>query len=91
MIEKARARGIYSDLQVADLLLSASRGASLLGAQVLLTGLRPDVARTLVDLGSDLSNLSPFATLRQGVAHALGCLEKRNTRPGNSRRNRPLP
>lgn len=59
------------DIHVADLLLSASRAVRLLGAEVLLTGIRPDVARTLIGLGSDLRSLIPFTTLQQGVAYAL--------------------
>lgn len=59
------------DAQVAELLVSASKVVRLLGAQALLTGIRPDVARMLVEIGSDLSGLVTFATLEQGVAHAL--------------------
>jgi anti-anti-sigma regulatory factor len=59
------------DAQVADLLVSASKVARLLGAQALLTGIRPDVARMLVDIGSDLGSLMTFATLEQGVSYAL--------------------
>lgn len=60
------------DAQVAELLVSASKVTRLLGAQALLTGIRPDVARMLVEIGSDLSSLVTFATLEQGVAHAFG-------------------
>ncbi|MDC3957299.1 STAS domain-containing protein [Polyangium jinanense] len=60
------------DTQVANLLVTCARAAALLGARVLLTGIRADVARTLVTLGHDLGSLVTFATLKQGVAHALG-------------------
>lgn len=60
------------DAHVADLIVSGARAAALLGARVLLTGIRADVARTLVTLGHDLTSLVTFATLKQGVAHALG-------------------
>ncbi|MDI1447186.1 STAS domain-containing protein [Polyangium sp. 6x1] len=60
------------DAHVADLIVSGARAALLLGARALLTGIRADVARTLVALGHDLEHLVTFATLKQGVAHALG-------------------
>ncbi|MDI1482449.1 STAS domain-containing protein [Polyangium sp. y55x31] len=60
------------DAHVAEFIVSGARAAALLGARVLLTGIRADVARTLVTLGHDLASLVTFATLKQGVAHALG-------------------
>lgn len=60
------------DAPVADLLLGATRALELLGAHVLLTGIRPEVARILLSLERDLGAVTTFATLEQGVAHALG-------------------
>lgn len=60
------------DAQVAELLVAASKVVRMLGAKALLTGIRPDVARMLVEIGSDLSGLVTFATLEQGVAFAFG-------------------
>lgn len=57
--------------QVADLLVRAARAVQLLGAQVILTGIRPEVAAALVDLGTDLGGIITPGTLQQGVAHAL--------------------
>ncbi|MDI3285371.1 STAS domain-containing protein [Polyangium sp. 15x6] len=59
------------DAHVASVLVTSARAAALLGARVLLTGIRADVARALVTLGHDLGDLVTFATLKQGVAHAL--------------------
>ena len=60
------------DARVAELLVRSARAAALLGARVLLTGVRPEVARTLVELGADLGGVATYGSLRQGVTAALG-------------------
>jgi len=60
------------DAQVADALVAAARAAKLLGARVLLSGVRPDVARTLVDLGADLGGITTVPTLQSAIAIVLG-------------------
>jgi rsbT co-antagonist protein RsbR len=59
------------DAHVAGALIRAARAAELLGAQVILTGLRPGVAARLVHLGIDLKGLVTVGTLQRGVARAL--------------------
>jgi PAS domain S-box-containing protein len=59
------------DADVGDALLRAARMAELLGAQVMLTGVRPEVARRLVEIGADLGGLATHGTLEQGIARAL--------------------
>jgi rsbT co-antagonist protein RsbR len=63
---------LYVDAPVAEALLRAARAARLLGAEVILTGIRPDVAERLVNLGADLTGIVTCGTLERGVAHALG-------------------
>jgi rsbT co-antagonist protein RsbR len=60
------------DAHVAGALIRAARAARLLGALVVLTGLRPEVAGRLVALGTDLTGLVTFGSLQQGIAFALG-------------------
>lgn len=60
------------DTQVADALLRAARAARLLGAEVILTGIRPEVAQTLVRLDTDLGAIVTRGTLQAGIRHALG-------------------
>lgn len=60
------------DTEVANGLVRAARSVRLLGAQVVITGIRPEVAQTLVGLGVDLSGIVTCGTLQRGVAHALG-------------------
>ncbi|WAS93562.1 STAS domain-containing protein [Nannocystis punicea] len=59
------------DTQVADALLRAARSVRLLGAEVILTGIRPDVAQTLVNLGTNLEGIVTRATLQSGIAFAM--------------------
>jgi PAS domain S-box-containing protein len=60
------------DSHVAEALVRAARAVGLLGARVVVTGIRPEVARTLVDLGADLQGIVTRATLRSAIAYALG-------------------
>lgn len=57
--------------EVADLLVRAGQGLRLLGARVIITGIRPEVARALVELGTSLDTIVTRATLQDGVAHAM--------------------
>ena len=59
------------DTQVANALVAAAQAVRLLGAQVILTGIRPEVAQTLVGLGIDLAGLVTRATLQDGIAYAM--------------------
>jgi rsbT co-antagonist protein RsbR len=59
------------DTQVANALLQAAQAVRLLGAQVVLTGIRPEVAQTLVGLGVDLRAITTRATLQDGIATVL--------------------
>lgn len=57
------------DTQVANALLRAAQAVRLLGAQVVLTGIRPEVAQTLVSLGTDLSGITTRSSLQSGIAY----------------------
>ncbi|MFV9506174.1 MAG: PAS domain-containing protein [Oscillochloridaceae bacterium umkhey_bin13] len=59
------------DTQVANAFIQAARAVQLLGAQVLLTGIRPEVAQTLVQLGVDLQGIVTRGSLQTGIAYAL--------------------
>jgi rsbT co-antagonist protein RsbR len=55
------------DSQVAQTLLQAAAAAGLLGAQVALVGIRPEVAQTLVALGVALETMTPYSDLQEAV------------------------
>lgn len=59
------------DAQVANALVRAAHAARLLGSEVILTGIRPEVARTLVAIGAELGPVTTRGTLQSGIAYAL--------------------
>lgn len=59
------------DTKVADTILKVAKAVRLLGADVILTGIRADVARTLVDIGADMREITTHSTLQAGVRYAL--------------------
>jgi methyl-accepting chemotaxis protein len=59
------------DTQVATMLIQSAQAVRLLGARVVLTGIQPQMAQTLVQLGIDLRAVVTYSTLQAGIAHAL--------------------
>ncbi len=77
------------DTQVAGALVRAARAARMLGAQVVLTGISPEIAQTLVHIGAELRDMTTRATLQEGIDYAL---KRRIADPhltGNDRRTGP--
>jgi rsbT co-antagonist protein RsbR len=58
------------DNEVAEGLLRVAQAVRLLGAQIALTGMQPAVARSLVELGVDMSKFVTKADLQSGIAWA---------------------
>jgi rsbT co-antagonist protein RsbR len=56
------------DTLVANALIRAAEAVQLLGAQLVLTGIRPEVAQTLVGLGLDLRGIVTYSTLQTAIA-----------------------
>ena len=59
------------DTNVSRHLLNAVAAAGMIGAEVILTGINPSGAQTLVQLGVDLSGVTTKGSLRAGVNEAL--------------------
>lgn len=59
------------DTQTAQHLIDAARAVALLGGRVVLTGIRPRIAQTLVQLGVDLGGIVTRASLADGLDVAL--------------------
>ncbi|WP_437604894.1 PAS domain-containing protein [Sorangium sp. So ce834] len=59
------------DADVANALVKTAQAVGMLGATVIVTGIQPKIAETLVELGADLSGLVTRSTLESGIAHAL--------------------
>ena len=59
------------DTAAAEALVRAARAIRLLGAEAIVTGVRPSVAQTLVALGTELGDLLVLGDLKAGIRHAL--------------------
>lgn len=60
------------DTRVADALVQTASALRLLGAQAILTGVRADVARSLMESGTELTGIVTKSSLQAGVTFALG-------------------
>ena len=65
------------DTQTAQHVIEAITAAKLLGAKVVLTGVRPAIAQTLVHLGIDLTGIETQSSLSAGLSLALDLLNLR--------------
>jgi rsbT co-antagonist protein RsbR len=74
-IEREHARTVVVDVtgvtvidtQVAGSLIRLASATRLMGTSTVLTGIRPDVAQTLVYLGVELTDLRTYATLEESL------------------------
>jgi len=73
------------DTSVAQVLLQAAQAITLLGAQTMLTGVKPQIAQTVVQLGIDLKKIQTFSTLQQAFLAAIESQLRNNV----SEQNRP--
>ena len=67
------------DTKVADHLLKTTAAARLLGTRTILTGISAQVARTIVQLGVDISTMDTVARLSEGIELALSLVGKNIT------------
>jgi rsbT co-antagonist protein RsbR len=73
------------DTMTAAHLVRLTHAAKLLGARCVLTGLRPEVARTLVDIGVHLGGLTTLRTLKDGLRACLALREVDRRAMGRSK------
>jgi len=59
------------DTLVAQHLMKTVTAARLMGAECIISGIRPQIAQTIVHLGVDLGNVSTKASLADAFALAL--------------------
>ncbi len=58
-----------ADRHTADAIIRAAQAARLLGTQVVLTGIGPQIAHSLAATGSDLNGIITRGTLQAGIAY----------------------
>ena len=71
------------DTKVADNLIKTTAAVSLLGAKTILTGISAQIARTIVQLGVDISSMYTQSKLADGIELALS-LAGKNISPKKS-------
>lgn len=84
-IERSRATHLLLDItgismidsHVAAGLLQIVQAAKLIGTQVILVGVRPEVAQTIVSLGLHLDSIPTFATLQEGLRQLVRSTTRR--------------
>ena len=62
------------DSLVAQHLIKTVAATRLMGAECIISGIRPEIAQTVVHLGIDLSNIITKATLASALKHAFAML-----------------
>ncbi|WP_437658463.1 PAS domain-containing protein [Sorangium sp. So ce1182] len=60
------------DTRTASYLVELVRAIRLLGAEGIITGIRPSVAQTVVSLGLDLAEVTTLSDLQAGLKHCIG-------------------
>jgi len=70
------------DTEVAQHLLKTVSAARLLGTECIVSGIRPQVAQTIVSLGIEFGDIATKATLADALAHVL---DRRGQRMGQQR------
>jgi rsbT co-antagonist protein RsbR len=76
------------DTLVAQHLLKTVAAARLMGADCIISGIRPQIAQTIVQLGLDLSSVTTKATLADAFAFALERLRGSVETPGDPEEER---
>lgn len=65
------------DTQVAQHLLKTVVAARMMGAECVISGIRPQIAQTIVALGIEFGDITTKATLADALRHALASIEER--------------
>ena len=72
------------DTLVAQHLIKTVSATRLMGAECIISGIRPEIAQTIVHLGIDLSNVKTKASLASALRLAFNMLSievKKNVKP----------
>ncbi|MEZ0536984.1 STAS domain-containing protein [Caldicellulosiruptoraceae bacterium PP1] len=72
------------DTETANHLIKTAKAAELMGSKVIITGISPKIAQTLVHLGVDFGAIKTMASLKSGFDLALSILGMEVIKVGNS-------
>lgn len=64
------------DTATAQHLIDTVSAVTLLGSEVIITGINPEIAQTLVHLGVSMPDIETRSSLSEGLEHALELLDK---------------
>jgi anti-anti-sigma regulatory factor len=72
------------DTHTADHVVRMIAALRLLGAQGIVVGIQPDVARTIVSMGVSLSDVVTLASVREALVFCLRDARRRRGRRGSA-------
>jgi rsbT co-antagonist protein RsbR len=70
------------DTRSADHFLQIARAVTLLGAECALSGMHPNIARTIVHMGVELHGLKSYRNMRDALKHCVKEVNARTSRRG---------
>lgn len=62
------------DTQVTNHLIQTAQSTRLLGAECVITGVKPEVAQAMVHIGADMAKLATKRDLQEGLKHGLNMI-----------------
>ena len=74
------------DTSTADHFIRMARSVGLLGAKCVLSGIRPNIARTIVHMGIDLTGIESYRTMREALKSYVQSRLRLNTGRHNGHR-----
>ncbi|MFD2571114.1 STAS domain-containing protein [Spirosoma soli] len=72
------------DSMVAQHLIKTVNATRLMGAECIISGIRPEIAQTIVHLGIDLSHVVTKATMASALRHAFATMRLEIRRPSST-------
>ena len=77
------------DSGTTDNFVRLARSVTLLGAECVLSGINPTIAKTLVDMGVDLADLKTHRSLRDALRHYVKALSRTSAAEGDAAESTP--
>jgi rsbT co-antagonist protein RsbR len=77
------------DTRATDHFLRMARSVRLLGAECVLSGINPNVARSIVHMGVELSGIQTYRSLRDALQHYVKLKARAAGGSGNTRKDTP--